>query len=52
MQALLGVLVSWRRSEGATAMQAYGNAFWLLCAGSFVSFVAACFMKDTLTRRA
>ena len=52
MQALLGVLVSWRLSEGATAMQAYGNAFWLLCAGSFVSFVAACFMKDTLTRRA
>ncbi|WP_273522752.1 MFS transporter [Mailhella massiliensis] len=48
MQALLGVLVAWRMGEGATAMQAYGNAFWLLCAGSFISLVAALFMKDTL----
>lgn len=48
MQALLGVLVAWRLSEGATAMQAYGNAFWLLFAGSFISFVATLFMKDTL----
>lgn len=48
MQTLLGVLVSWRIAEGATAMQAYGNAFWLLFAGSLVSFVATLFMKDTL----
>ena len=48
MQLLLGVIVSWRLAEGATAMQAYGNAFWLLCAGSFISFIATLFMKDTL----
>ena len=48
MQLQLGVIVSWRLAEGATAMQAYGNAFWLLCAGSFISFIATLFMKDTL----
>ena len=48
MQLQLGVIVSRRLAEGATAMQAYGNAFWLLCAGSFISFIATLFMKDTL----
>ena len=48
MQTLLGVLVSSGLAGGATAMQAYGNAFWLLFAGSLISFVATLFMKDTL----